>query len=144
MIYDDFLDKIIVYVPTGKKRVKDRMVLLEKLNTDGINSEETRLLNALIQQKKSDFIIGTIVIFPQGRNSCIPDAETQTFEIYEYADKNGVTFTSESVGIYIPESDLEAAFIPLIEAGYKGYALILNLYKHRGSKNCRRLYKAYF
>lgn len=143
MYYEDFYDKI-VYVPTGQKLCKERRVLLKKLNTDGAYSVETRLLNALIQQKKTDFIKGTIVIFPKGRDYCIPDLETQNFEIYEYTEKNGVAFTSESIGIYIPESDLEAAFIPLIETGYKGYALILNLYKHRGSKNCRRLYKAYF
>lgn len=141
--YEKQYDKVM-YVPSGKKGIADRRILLEKLNTDGVSSEETRLLNALMQQKKAEFTKGTIFLFPKGICPCVPDAETQCFEIVEYACQNGAVFTSESVSIYINESALEDALVPIIEIGYKGYAVILNLYKHRGSKNRRRLYMGYF
>jgi len=141
--YEKVYDKAI-YVPSGKKGIADRRILLEKLNTDGVSSEETRLLNALMQQKKPEFIKGTIFLFPIGICPCIPDAGTQSFEILEYICQNGAVFASESVGIYINESALETALEPIVETGYKGYVLILNLYKHRGSKNRRRLYMGYF
>ena len=141
--YEKVYDKAI-YVPSGKKGIADRRILLEKLNTDGVSSEETRLLNALMQQKKAEFTKGAIFLFPKGVYPCVPDAETQCFEISEYASQNGAIFTSESVGIYINESALEDALVPIIEIGYKGYVLILNLYKHRGSKNRRTLYMGYF
>ena len=139
--YENSWDRVI-NVPSGRKGVKNRQVMLEHLHTDGSSEEYLHILNTVLNQK-ADFLTGTMIIFPEGIDPNIPDIEKVHFDIGEYTHSNHVRFSSQSTAICLPESELEYALMPLTEKVYKGYALIINLYKHRGKK-CRRLYMAYF
>ncbi|SEL40978.1 hypothetical protein SAMN02910353_02550 [Ruminococcus sp. YRD2003] len=139
--YEKLCDRLI-FVPSGRKGVKDRQVMLKHLHTDGSCKEYMLIMNAMLKQK-ADLLSGTIIIFPDGIKPSFQDIETFHFDICEYSHNNFVSFSNNSTAIFLPESELEYALMPLTEKVYKGYALILNLYKHRGRK-CKRLYMAYF
>ena len=139
--YENTWDRVI-NISSGRKGVKYRQVMLKHLHADGSSNEYLHILNTVLKQK-ADFPSGTIIILPDGIDPNISDIEKLHFDIGEYTHNQHVKFSSQSAAICLSESELEYALMPLTEKVYKGYALIINLYKHRG-KNCRRLYMAYF
>ena len=133
-----------INVPVSLNDTKTRSVRLEALNLDGIRNPNFELVQSIMKQKENSFTEGTIIIFP---HSIHPDTTGYTavnFEIETYTHRCGAVFTSESIGMYIPESDLITALSPIVRMGYKGYGLVLNLYKYKNKKDCRRLYMMYF
>ena len=131
-------------VSVSPNDTKTRPVRLETLNLDGNRNPNLELVRSIIKQKESSFTEGTIIIFP---HSIHPDTTGYTavnFEIEAYTHRCGAVFTSESIGMYIPESDLITALNPIVRMGYKGYGLVLNLYKYKNKQDCRRLYMMYF
>ena len=139
--YEKLCDRLI-YVPSGRKGVKNRQVMLKLLQIDGRRKEYMQIMNAVLEQK-ADLLSGTIIIFPDGSEPSFQDIETVHFDICQYSHNNFVSFSNQSTAICLPESELEYALMPLTEKAFKGYALIVNLFKHRGKK-CKRLYIAYF
>ena len=133
-----------INVSVSPNDTKTRPVRLEALNLDGIRNPNFELVQSIMKQKENSFTEGTIIIFP---HSIHPDTTGYTavnFEIETYTHRCGAVFTSESIGMYIPEPDLITALSPIVRMGYKGYGLVLNLYKYKNKKDCRRLYMMYF